>query len=232
MLLAGPVMADSITIQVSPDQVPDESPPRVNVGDAPTGFGSESWQNADTGKVNWHARYLADGNALSALFPTEAATLTIGDLASIDYWTKRPSGTAAGEEWAVFIYTRPDGVNDASSWYGYRFLNNYNEHTETDAWTQYSTSSGMTFRDNAGNAGGVSGDLAYLKANFGSELVEMISIQTMSNYADFNGYVDGLTITLDSGSVGSVNLIPEPATMGLLGLGLAGVIARRRKQRT
>jgi hypothetical protein len=234
-LLAGVAGASSIvTINVAPSSVPDEVQPRINSGDAPTGFGSDSWQNTtkitSTSKVNWHARYLSDGDYLSVLFPTQAATLKINDITSISYWTKRPDGTLASEDWAVYIYTRPDGINDKKTWYGYNFINNYNAHTNIGDWTQYSTGSGMTFRDQAGNAGNFSGkDLAYLKTNYGTELVEMISVQTMSNYTNFNGYMDGLTITLTDGSIGTVNFeaVPEPATMALLTLG--GLLLCRKK---
>jgi hypothetical protein len=225
------VSAATVTIDIAPNQIPDESTPLVNTGDAPTGYGPDSWQNCEkatsTSKVNWHARYNSDGDYLSALFGTKAATLTINDIASISYWTKRPDGTAITEDWAAYIYTRPDGINDKKSWYGYCFINNYNEHSNIGDWTQYTTDTGMTFRDQAGNAGYFSGkDLGYLKANYGTELVEMISVQTMSNYANFNGYMDGLSITLADGSVGNVNFVPEPATMAVLGLG--GLLLRRR----
>ena len=218
--------ATSITIEVSPGMVPDENLPAINYGDAPTGFGPDSWQNTQTGgKVNWHARYLADGDALSALFPAQAATLTINDIASISYWTKRPDGTTSGEDWATFIYTRPFTGGD-SSWYGYRFVNNYNEHTNIGDWTEYSTDSGMTFRKNSGTQTSLM-SFTDLQTTYGNELVEMISVQTMSNYTSFDGYMDGLTITLTDGSVGSVNFVPEPATLVLLGLG--GLLLRRRK---
>lgn len=99
--------AGTITINVDPTMVPDETAPRVNLGDAPAGFGPDSWQGPATGKTNWHARYLSDGDALSALFPTDAATMTIADLASISYWTNRPGTTPAGRDWWIQIYTRP-----------------------------------------------------------------------------------------------------------------------------
>ncbi|MBW2270716.1 MAG: PEP-CTERM sorting domain-containing protein [Deltaproteobacteria bacterium] len=63
----------------------------------------------------------------------------------------------------------------------------------------------------------------------GTELVEMISIQTASNWDGFDGYIDGLEITLTNGDVGKVNLVPEPTTALLLAGGLAGLAMRRRR---
>ena len=200
----------AVILEIYPSLVPDEEEPRVNLGDAPTGFGPDSWQNSATGKVNWHARYLADGDYLSALFPDKAATLTVNELESIRYWTKRPGGTTAGQDWAVYLYTRPPG--DAS-WYGKRFINNYEAHTAIDVWTQYSTDSGMTFRRTSGTQHGHV-DFDTLKATYGTELVEMISVQTMSNWSGvFDGYMDGLTITLMDGSVGMVNFVGGALTL-------------------
>ena len=76
--------ATTTTIQVAPCEVPDETPPRINPGDAPVGFGPDSWQGPPSGtsnKSNWHVRYLYVGDKLTALFPTDAATMTIADLA-------------------------------------------------------------------------------------------------------------------------------------------------------
>ncbi len=231
LFLAITGIAMATTINVGPSMVPDENFPAINYGDAPTDFGPDSWQNTQTGgKVNWHARYSADGDYLSALFGSKAATLTIGDIDSISYWTKRPDGTTAGQDWAAFIYTRP---TDPNYWYGYRFVNDYATHTDTDKWTQYSTANGMKFRENGRHSTGYL-DFGTIKTNYGNELVEMISIQTMSNYTNFDGYMDGLTITLVDGSVGSVNFgapVPEPATMLLFSLGLMGLagVSRRKK---
>ncbi len=229
-------MASTVTIKVLPQDVPDETEPRGNLGDAPTGFGPDSWQGPVSGtgnKTNWHARYLADGDALSALFPAEAATMSVNDIASISYWTKRPSASVgAGEDWWIQLYTRPDGVDDGGSWYGYRFINNYQDHTDVDAWTQYSTSdAGWTFRENKKNL--APQNYADFQSTYGNELVEMISVQTNSGWNGFDGYMDGLEITLTNGSVGRVNfeVVPEPATVALIGLGLvAGALFLRRRR--
>lgn len=222
------VLAATITMNVQPADVPDETPPRVNAGDAPTGFGPDSWQGPATGKTNWHARYVADGDALSALFPVDAATLTIGDLAEISYFTKRPTGTPAGRDWWVQIYTRPTGSGDNSSWYHDRFINNYSAHTNIGAWTQYSTGGAMTFHSNGLGAIGES-TLTELSATAGTQQIEMISIQTDSGWGGFDGYIDGLVIELANGNIGEVNLVPEPAGMSLLATG--GLVLLRRRRR-
>jgi hypothetical protein len=199
------VSAETITIQIYPTDVPDEQPPRVNVGDAPAGFGPDSWQGPASGKSNWHARYLADGDALSDLFPDDAATLTIADLAEISYYTNRPSGTPAGRDWWVQVYTRPTGVGDNASWHHDRFINNYADHATIDVWTLHSTSSGMTFDSNGLN--GPEGEMTLTEfiAAHGDELIEMISVQTDSGWNGFDGFMDGLVITLTNGNVGRVN---------------------------
>lgn len=239
--LSFPVLATIIRINVGPAGVPDETQPRVNVGDAPAGYGPNSWQGPVAGlgnKTNWHARYLADGNALSTLFPGEAASLTVKDLAGISYYTKRPSSLSTGQDWWVQIYTRPTGAGDNRSWYHDRFINDYNNHTNTGAWVQYSTSGTdpMMFHSNGlgrtgaftlaalGNEKDASG------SNIGDQLVEMISVQTASNWDGFDGYMDGLKITLKSGNIGQVNFgVPEPAALTLVGLGLAGIGFSRRR---
>lgn len=69
-LVASVASAATVTITATPPQVPDETQPRVWVGNFPTGYDIDSWQGPATGKSNWHARYLADGDFLSDLFST------------------------------------------------------------------------------------------------------------------------------------------------------------------
>jgi len=236
ILLAGGMAQAGINIiNVNPSMVPDEQPPRVNYGDAPAGFGPDSWQGPAAGvgnKTNWHARYLSDGDYLSAIFPVEAATMTINDLAEISYFTKRPTGTPAGQDWWVQIYTRPTGSGDKSSWYHDRFINNYNDHTNIGDWTKYSTNDdAMTFRSNGLNVIGES-TLSELQTAAGTQLIEMISIQTNSGWNGFDGYIDGLEITLNNGSVGTANLVPVPGAvlLGAMGLGMVGWMKRRKTE--
>lgn len=227
LLLSASAQAVTIQIDVQPGDVPDETEPRVNIGDAPSGYGPDSWQGPATGKTNWHARYIADGDALSDLFPADVATMSIADLDEISYFTNRPSGTPAGRDWWIQIYTRKTGSGDDASWYHRRYINNYNDHTNIGNWTQYSTSGSMTFNRNSG-AGGPEQTLAQLIAADGSDLIEMISVQTDSGWNGFDGYMDGLEITLTNGNVGQVNFVPEPMTMALLGLGGLGLMRRKR----
>lgn len=197
------VFGKTLSLDVAPTEVPDEQLPRINAGDAPAGFEPDSWQGPATGKSNWHARYLADGDALSKLFPTDAANLKISDIVSISYYTNRPTGTPAGRDWWIQIYTRPTGSGDKSSWYHDRFINNYASHVGVDSWEQYSTRDGMTFRSNGW--GGPELDFATFVATYGTQQVEMISVQTDSGWNGFDGYIDGLEVELVNGKVGRVN---------------------------
>jgi len=53
-LSSSALAATTTRINIQPSDIPDETQPRVNVGDAPTDFGPDSWQGPATGKTNWH----------------------------------------------------------------------------------------------------------------------------------------------------------------------------------
>ena len=242
-ILATTAFAATNTHVADPTQVPDETPPRVNVGDFPAGWDIDSWQGPATGKSNWHARYIADSDYLSAIFPDDAATLTVNDIARISYWTNRPAGTPAGRDWWIQIYTRPTGSGDCSGWYKHRLISNYNDHTDTSGtWVQYATddASPMTWNENSCLGGGEM-TLADMKTTLDGELIEMFSVQTDSGWNGFDGYMDGLEIELTNGSIGRVNFenvpaLPATSTLSMIGLflllatGLALVLALRSRR--
>jgi hypothetical protein len=61
----------------------------------------------------------------------------------------------------------------------------------------------MTFQSNGW--GGPVMDLATFISTHGSELIEMISVQTDSGWGGFDGYLDGLEVSLTNGKLGRVN---------------------------
>ena len=203
---------------VLPSEVPDEQPPRV-VADAPPDYGPEAWQAPAAGKTNWHAWYDSDGSGtLSALFPDVAPTLTLRDIAALGYWTKRPTGTAAGRDWWLTIYTRPDA---GDGWYHARYISNFDAHTAEDTWVRYSTATNsgdapaMTFRrqDASGSPVGPAMTLPQLAAQDGRGILS-VTVQTASGWTGFEGLVDGLEIALKDGRVGKVDF-GDGARMGV-----------------
>ncbi|MCA9517522.1 MAG: hypothetical protein KC635_21425, partial [Myxococcales bacterium] len=172
------------------------------------GFGPDAWQGPAAGKTNWHARYLQNGDALSALFPAQAATLRVRDIAAISYWTSRAAEIPATRDWWLQLYTRPTGSGDAASWYHRRVTSDYQSHGAGDgAWHRWGTDgpAKMTFKP----ASGTAQTLNEAIASYGSELVEMLSVHTDSGWNGFDGLIDGLEIRLADGSLGRVDFASE-----------------------
>ena len=168
-------------------------------------------------KSNWHARYIRDGGALDTLFPANVGGLRVQDIASISYFTDRPTGSSG--DWYIKIYTRPTGVGDKNNtvncavdqvpgpvcWYHRTLLNNYGTDSRRDQWVRHSSGEAMTFRDEYTSGTPFKSLSAYRGSAVGLELVEMISVQTASNDNGSVGAMDGLEIKLTNGLVGRVN---------------------------
>ena len=217
-------------------------------GNAAPGFASGSWQAT-----------AAAGQKQELYIPTAqlfAGPVTINDIASVSYWTNKPT-TAADVDWTFIMYTTPTGAGDSAGWYRSR-LNSEPYFTDTplasapaNTWHEWTTGGAnpMRFYDQprSGQFGTyVDPTLALLQAgpvtwqnavshDYGNESISAFSIQTGTAWASgFSGLLDGLTITLKSGEVGTVNFeaaasVPEPTTVGLLGLGLAALVRRVRR---
>jgi hypothetical protein len=215
------------------------------------GFDTSSWQSpADGSKSEFYI-------TPTAIF---GHSVTVGDIASMSYWTNKPGGTS---DWTLYIYTAFEGSGDTGSFYHSR-LNAEPYITGTPAvddpdntWVEWSTDGGDTnpleFYDVArdgGNFGSIGNDptLAQLQNfgnayswsggstnNYNSEDVSYFSLQTGSAWAgDFSGLVDGLTITLKNGDTANINLeaAPEPGTWALAGFaGLAILTVGKKKRR-
>jgi hypothetical protein len=250
--LAVAPLASASSITLYPGSIPTSNV----VGDATNaapGFASGSWQ-ADATTAGAKTELYIPVNLLFT------GPVLLGDIESITYWTNKP-GTAGDPDWTLLLYTAPTHTaDDSASWYQSR-LNSEPYFTQTagvaaNTWHEWSTAdptNPLTFFDQprSGNFG-TYGDptLADLQAgpvtwgnsatrDYGSEALSLFSLQTGSGWADgFTGLVDGLTITLRNGEVGTVNLeaaptpAPEPASLVLLGTGLFGVAARWRKRRS
>ncbi|MCA9783271.1 MAG: T9SS type A sorting domain-containing protein [Candidatus Cloacimonetes bacterium] len=163
---------------------------------------------------------------LSDLFgPTP---ITMDDLESISFYTKKLSADSVpdNEDFFIVIYTAPPGNG---GWYNSRLETQpdvgYSGFTsDDDNWRFWTTdlsgpNNQLLFYDFT-PLRSTSGEYATLSQlsdgivpwtsvtprDYRTETVLMISIQTASNYNGFDGMIDGLTITLENGDVGEVDM--------------------------
>jgi hypothetical protein len=222
-----------------------------NTSTGAPGFGSSSFsQNGDTkGELYISA---------ASLF---GHSVTVGDIASVSYWTDKP-GASDSVDWSFYLYTALQATGNTGSFYHTRLTSEplYSGAATVPANTWHEWTSGgaapMRFYDSARDNGiqGTTSDptLADIESgaftwsasgttvDYRDELINFFSLQTGSAWsAGFLGLVDGLTITLTDGEVGTVDLaadpsattVPEPESIALLGLGMLGALAARRRNK-
>ncbi len=217
----------------------DESAPRVVQGDAPAGWGASCWQGPATGKSNYHVWFedVANGYAvtLEDLFGAGHG-LKVSDIESISFFTKKGAAVPANRDWWITIYTQfeNDG-DDSGSWYDSRLHAipdvgpGYTQSFVYDEWNLWTTGDGGTatnqlvFYDNPRGFGGYYATLADLGAgpvdwdgdnsvdhDYSEELLLSVTLQTDSGWNGFDGYIDGLVVTLTDGRIGAVNMVAGP----------------------
>lgn len=228
------------------------------IGDGSTsapGFSSGSWQADATSAGAKSELYVPAGDLFSG-------SVTINDIQSISYWTNKP-GSSSDPDWSFTIYTAKTGSGDTGSFYHSRLTsepyltNTSSANDPSNTWHKWSTddpSNPMRFYD-SNRDGGVFGTyndptLADLQAgtinwpkpgatpyNYGGDTISLFSLQTGSAWANgFTGLVDGVTITLKSGDVGTINLeaaqpVPEPSSLALFGFGAAALAGWRLRRK-
>ena len=176
--------------------------------------------------------------------------LTIGDIDSISYSTKK-SGGASSPDWFIQIYTDPYSGSPGSSWYGNRIQAEPYLASNLDApggqwndWTINSGTNSLNWGDSSnGDFGAGLGDWATLKdtsvldgsGTYGEAGVLFFTFGTGSGWANgFDGQIGPITVTFNNGTGTIINfeastpVVPGPAGLaGLLGL---VVVGRRRRR--
>ncbi|MCP4128542.1 MAG: hypothetical protein GY753_15985 [Gammaproteobacteria bacterium] len=182
----------------------------INTTTANSSIGNGAWQANGTAK----STYYFDISSLGS-------NIKVSDLTEMGFSTYKTTTGGTAPDWYFTIYTKPDGVDDSSGWYGRRltaeglYANNLNNPANT--WNTWSTDNGineLTFLDsnttNSGFYGGPTltdiqaGDLNWgsyptsdssATVNYADEVILGIAIETGSGWANgFTGLLDNVII--------------------------------------
>lgn len=203
-------------------------PQSTDTNGAP-GFGNSSL-SANVGGGGTARPYSAVRFSPRDMFETTG--MTLGDLASISYFTNQNGGT---RDWQLKIYTENEA---GTSWYEYR-IESEALSTSNGTWTFNSTDGNLTVGRLTDRSTGTATDLAITTANdefsevfaqySGEQILFIDVIAGWTSGPAIDSLLDGFQIELTNGDTATVNFVPEPGSIALLGLGGLALIRRRRR---
>ena len=209
----------------------DQAPPiGVDVA-GPAGFGDSCfWSNVQGTAAGGGRDYTSLRLSPKDIFGV--TDVTVAQLSKISYLTKQQFDTSNPDmdmAWQIKIYTEGDPGN----WYGVKIEltkplyndNNWNLNSTDDNLSVYKT----VIKDSGFGTLSAGTSFAAMIAEYSSEKIMFIDVVAGWNSSSppVYSYLDGVKLELTTGDTATMNLVPEPATMALFGLG--GLLLRRRK---
>jgi hypothetical protein len=171
-----------------------------------------AWATSSTDNTASGDYFYTNTNAAANSFTLTVSGLTAGDILSLDLLASRNDAAMPG---GLYEYS----LNEGSSWFGFSVLNSDGSLALTDGWDSFNT------QTKAFNNEGQGYNLhRYMNVNgimaTGSTVQLRVTDSALNDATITNSYsvLNAVQLTI----------VPEPGTVGLLGLGL-GVLMRRRR---
>jgi hypothetical protein len=204
----------------------DEGKPIGSTTTGPTGYENGSFWSDVQGSLAGDGR---DYTAIRLNLATMAGNnVTVGDLEEVAFWTKL--GDLSSIDWQAKIYTAEAQESDPG-WYGHR-INLYRPDNGNLDWNFNSSNTNMKVEWIRSGAGvseyPTDTTLTDLDSSLKAETIMFVDIIAgfATDSPPVDSYIDGLEMTIN-GTTYTTNLVPEPATLALLGVG--GLLLRRKK---